>query len=79
MEPSPSILDVINALTQRGRVEKAVDFLVNVAILAEEQGVDNLTILKLTIEEYIRLMYPKPLPKIRGRWDTVIYGEAAFR
>lgn len=70
---------MVNALTQRGRVEEAINFLVNVVTLAEEHGVDNLTVLNLTIDEYIKYMYPKPLPKIKGKWDKVIYGEAAFR
>ena len=56
MEPnsSHSVLDVVTALTQRGRVEEAVDFLVNVETIAEAYEVDNLAVLELTIENYIK-------------------------
>jgi len=79
MEQSPRVIDVVTSLIQLGRVEEAVDFLINVVVLSEEHGTDNLAILGLTIDEYISLLYPKPLPKVKGRWDTVLYGEAAFR
>ena len=81
MEPnsSHSVLEVVTALTQRGRVEEAVDFLVNVAVIAESYEVDNLSVLELTIEEYLEALYPKQLPRIRGRWDMKLYGEAVFR
>ena len=79
MEQSPRVIDVVTSLIQLGRVEEAVDFLINVVVLSEEHGTDNLAILGLTIDEYISLLYPKPLPKIKGRWDMAVYGEAAFR
>lgn len=78
-KPSPNVFSVITALIERGRIEEAMDFLVNVVILAEAYDVDNMEVLKLTVDEYIELMYPKPLPVVRGKWDKIIYGEAAFK
>ena len=60
-------------------MEESVEFLVNVTILAEENDADNLAVLGLTIDEYITLLYPPPLPKVNGRWDKVIYGESVFK
>ena len=68
----------MTALIERGRIGEAVDFLVNVVVLAEEYDTDNVEVLKLTVDEYLALLYPKPLPVVRGRWDRVIYGDAAF-
>jgi len=76
---SHSVLDVVNALTQKGRIEEAVGLLVNVSVLAEIRGVDNLTVLKLTVDEYIEYQTPKPLLRPEGKWDRVLFGDAAFR
>ncbi len=79
MKPERSVLDVVTAFIQRGMIEKSVDMLVNVAVIAESYEVDNLAVLDLTIDEYISALYPKPLPKVKGQWDRIIYGDAAFR
>ncbi len=76
---SPNLLSVVTSLIEIGRVEESVEYLSNAVMLAKEKNVDNLAILGLTIEEYIELMYPKPLPKVKGRWDNIVYGEAAFK
>ena len=69
----------MTALIERGRIEESIEFLINVVILAEEYEADNVAVLNLTVDEYLELLYPKPLPVVRGRWDRVIYGESAFR
>ena len=79
MEQTPRIVDVVTSLIQLGKVKESVDFLVNVVILAEENNVDNLSVLKLPMDDYINLLYPKPLPKVKGHWDKIYYGEAAFK
>jgi len=79
MEQTPRIVDVVTSLIEHGRVSKSVEFLVNVVIIAEEYNVDNLEVLKLTVDEYLEALYPKQLPIIKGRWDRVIYGEAIFK
>jgi len=79
MEQTPRIVDVVTSLIEHGRVSESVEFLVNVVIIAEEYNVDNLEVLKLTVDEYLEALYPKQLPIIKGRWDRVIYGEAIFK
>ena len=79
MEQSPRVIDVVTSLIQLGRIEESVEFLVNVVIIAEEYNVDNLEVLKLTVDEYLEALYPKPLPIIKGKWDKIFYGEAALK
>jgi len=79
MEQTPRIVDVVTSLIEHGRVSESVEFLVNVVIIAEEYNVDNLEVLKLTVDEYLEALYPKPLPIIKGKWDKIFYGEAALK
>ena len=84
MAPKQSLrlIDVLSSLLDRDRVDEAVDIQVDAIFLAVEHDLDVLDILEMTIDEYVKLYEPPKrvvLPKVRGRWDKVIYGEAAFR
>lgn len=76
---SLSLLDVSVALLERGRVSEALEYILHATLIAAAEDVDEAEVLKMTVDDYIRYMYPKPLPVVRGRWDNVIYGEAAYR
>ena len=83
MEPSSSLrlLDVLTALIDRDRVEEAVDIQLDAICLAVEHDLDVLDVLELSVDDFVKLYELQKrvvLPVVRGQWDRVIYGEAAF-
>ena len=75
-------VDVIAGLLNRERIDDAVEIQLDAITLALEWDMEILDVLELPVDDFIKL-YTTPeqftYPTVRGQWDTVIYGEAAFR
>ena len=76
------VIDVITGLLEKEQVEEAVDLQLDAIFLAVEWDKEVVDVLELPIDDFVKL-YEIPkipvLPVVRGKWDSVIYGEAAFR
>jgi len=75
------LIDVLGALIERDRVEEAVDIQLDAVCLAVERDLDIMDVLELSIVDFVKLYELPPVPRlpvVRGRWDRVVYGNAAF-
>lgn len=75
------LIDVLTALIERDRVEEAVDIQLDAICLAVERDLDIMGVLELSVDDFVKLYEPLErvvLPVVRGQWDRVIYGAAAF-
>jgi len=90
MEPKSSqsselrLVDVIISLLQRDRIEEALDCQLVATTFALDNDMTTEDAMRLSLDEMAEMMPPPPpvipyVPQVRGRWDKVYYGDAAFR
>ena len=78
------IVDVVVNLLQRDRITEALDCQLVAVAFALDNDMTTEDAMRLSLDEMTEMMPPPPpvipyVPQVRGRWDKVYYGEAAFR
>lgn len=82
--PSFKLVDVIISLLQRDLIGEALETIVTVIEFAAENDMDTEEAMRMSIDDMVK-MVPEPpqrfpyVPQVRGNWDKVYYGDAAFR
>jgi len=78
------LVDVIIGLLQRDRISEALDCQLVATTFALDNDMTTEDAMRLSLDDMKKMMPPPPpvipyVPQIRGSWDKVYYGDAAFR
>jgi len=91
MEPKSSpksksdlrLVDVIIDLLQKDRIDEALDCQLVAVTFALDNDMTTEDAMRLTLDEMMEMASPPQVipyvPQVRGGWDRVYYGDAAFR
>ena len=84
LPPELRLVDVIINLLQRDRIGEALDCQLVATTFAIDNDMTTEDVMRMPLDEMVEMMPPPPqiipyVPQVRGNWDRVYYGEAAFR
>ena len=83
MEPKPSLrlVDVIINLLQRDRIEEAFECQLVAITFAVDNDMTTEEAMRMPLDDMVEMTPPPPpkIPHVRGKWDKIYYGEAAFK